>query len=479
MKDVAEKLQPFIEGHPPIKIVADEYVNEVVDAQTGDVYGEVDLEEGRLISYQKMELEDAEQPVYADAPPAIDNILNTAQLFVDTFVSRDVRFSMLNEWGENQYMVTYEERDPKLGIPLPHTGCMLHFTRNGLLTSANIGQTEYELEYPTVSISPEKAKQILREAKYVQLALQAAPLEEAESDPVVELVYRPNHEIMAIGVDGKIETFHDFMQTEEVTTQKIAPVSPNATVEEMLGVNESYVKEQGEEGSVIFVDSAANVEDEDEALISISSEEMDYFSFSNVPFVTDDYSKPLAMTDLTHKALEYLELVEKNIDDLYVLEEPTTTEDPQETYEEEFSQEDSETEYEDDLYLEVEPTQMFTFYREHDGYRLDGMESYVHVGLYTGIIRECSIRRLSVQQATELQKLDTTPAISLEQATETIFNEIELRLVRSVKEFDQTNVYTLSYIVDFPKTGCHIEKINAHTGDVRYVDTGILMESDE
>ncbi|UFU00198.1 hypothetical protein KO561_04405 [Radiobacillus kanasensis] len=486
MNELAKKLQPFIVGSPHIEILKDDFSHQIVDVKSGQVYGFVHLNEGRLIAYEISEPEEVEdEQIPFNTPPNVDRIMEVAQLFIDTFINRDVHFSMLNEWNDNHFMVTYEERDPKLDLLIPHTGCTLHFTRDGILTNADIGQMDFQLLYPEITVSSEDAKQLLRKANYLQLSVHVPDLVEMETNPVVELIYRSNHNIMGVGADGNIETVTEFMNTEELSIEKIQAVNSTSSIEEMLGVNKKLEKNTGEDGSVIWIDPTVYMEEDEEAepLISIFSDETGHFSFSNLPFEKMDDTPSLPMGKLTEKALEFLELVEGNIHDKYVLEEPIKTVDNEELFDEEERDEAFENELdaedEEDMahdYLDSEPTQMFTFYRQHGEFRMESVEAHVHVGIYTGLIRECSVTRLSSSQTANLEKLNPIPTITLQEAEERFFNELEMKLTRCVKDFGDPNIYTLSYLVDFPKTGGHIEKINAHTGEVSYIETGIIKE---
>ncbi|SES90864.1 hypothetical protein SAMN05216389_103139 [Oceanobacillus limi] len=477
MQELAKKLQPFIPGNPSIKIVEDEYTTEVIDTHTKEVYGTVHINDGRFEGYD-MEVDyDEEQEQTYNTPADVAKMLHTAALFVDTFIDREVHFSMLNEWSENNFMVTYEERDPKLGLLLPHTGCTLSFTRDGVLTTANIGQTDVELEYPTIKISDEEAKELLRKSDYLQLAIHF-PDEGAEE---LELIYHTSHDIMGVGIDGRIETVSEFMDAEDLPAQRIPKVTPTETIEQMLGIPNSLIKKDGEEGSVIWVDPNAilDEDEEEEAVISIFDDNINHFSYCNLPFYQTENLTELPMEALMERALQFLELVVKNSNEKYVLEDPyQATEDGDEEIEDLDEFEDIDSEEDMDAFPDPEPTQMFTFYREHAGLRLEGFEAHIHVGLYTGIIRECSVTGLSDKQYQSLQNINTTPTISMEKAEQRIFAELEMKLARTVKYFDNPKIYTLSYTPEFPKTGGHIEKMNAHTGEISYVDTGILKEED-
>ncbi|MEN2767484.1 hypothetical protein [Ornithinibacillus xuwenensis] len=481
MQELARNLMPFIPGSPEIEIIKNEYSSEIVDKQTREVYGYVHFDEYKLIGFEsEIDYEDEVQLPY-DIPIRQKEILHKAQLFVDTFLEKEVHFSMFNEWSSNNFMVTFEERDPKLALLLPHTGCTLYFTRDAVLTTANVGRSEINLEYPSIKITEQEAKEKLKNANYLQLAIHFPDINDSHSE--AELIYHPNHSIMGIGVDGAIDTVTDFLGTKKPATLQIPPVKPTKTKEELLGVPHSLQKKTGEENATIWVDSfLSNNEDmEEEALVSIFDNELRHFSFSNTPFEKSEGLKPISLKELTEIALQYLELVEGNINQKYVLEEPT----PVEEHSEELQENDLDEEINSDIdedeswedYLEPEPTQMFTFYRQHDGFKIENLEANIDVGRYTGLIRGCSVTRLTRKQEKSLYDINTTPVISLKEAELRFFSEIEMVLTRVVKYFDQQDVYTLSYGINFPRTGGHIEKINAITGEVSYVETGILKEN--
>jgi hypothetical protein len=88
MKDLAKKLQPFIEGNPSIKIVEEEYSHDIIDRETGHVYGYVQMEEERFIGIEIEFEEGEEEPCPYTSTANTQKILDTAQSFVDTSVDR-------------------------------------------------------------------------------------------------------------------------------------------------------------------------------------------------------------------------------------------------------------------------------------------------------------------------------------------------------------------------------------------------------
>ncbi|KAB8138205.1 hypothetical protein F9U64_06135 [Gracilibacillus oryzae] len=226
-----------------------------------------------------------------------------------------------------------------------------------------------------------------------------------------------------------------------------------------------------------------------------TNDQTGHFSYSNLPFEEDRYDSPLPVDQLKKRAIEYLELVVGNVHEKYVIEDlddadPNADQvleeledlvdeliDELEEEEHEMAEDYPEEDWDDDM-PEPEPTIMFTFYREHKGLRLESYEAHVHVGEFTGIIRECSVTHLTKEQFQSLENLNTTPTLSLKEAEERFFEEVEMKLGRAVKSLAEPETYTLTYLVDFPETGGHMQKINAHTGEVTYIDTGILKESE-
>ncbi|MDQ0339372.1 hypothetical protein J2S00_002159 [Caldalkalibacillus uzonensis] len=127
MEHILRKLQPVLGINRPLQIAKTEWSYEVVDEETGEVYGTITFDEnGRFLCYDKCE--DAEMEMEQaigkgmDATKQIETILQRAEAFVQAFVEKEVYFVMMNECDDEHYMVLYQERDPKLGISIPHTG---------------------------------------------------------------------------------------------------------------------------------------------------------------------------------------------------------------------------------------------------------------------------------------------------------------------------------------------------------------------
>ncbi|APH04955.1 hypothetical protein [Bacillus weihaiensis] len=478
MKKLVEKLTPFIKGSPVLKLIEGDFTYELIDNETGEIYGFVTLDDGKFVNYEINATEDFEEieMVKNAHPLSIDKILEVAQSFVDSFIEADVHFSMLNEWSSNHFMVTYEERDPKLGILIPHTGCTLHFTKDGLLTNANIGTTDFTLEYPEVIVTSDEAKSLLRKSNYVQLSFTVNGLHDEEMiDPNVDLVYRSNHNIMGVDVNGKLDFATNFIGIDDRPVEKLQPITVTTSLEELLGIESYMEKKAGEEETSIWVDSSLPFDEENpEPLLTLSSNDTGYYFTSFLPYTEQEGAQKLSLETLTNKACELVELLEGNIHSKYVLEKPIVEE---EEVGELFDNEDIEDEFmNDDLFPLYEPTQSFTFYRVHGDIIVELIEAHVQVGLYTGLIKECSVTKLPAEKEVKLQELLDMKRISLEEAEEIYFQDLEMKLARNVKCYDNPAIYTLAYLVDFPKTSAHIERINALTGEVSYVETGILKE---
>ncbi|MDQ0339371.1 hypothetical protein J2S00_002158 [Caldalkalibacillus uzonensis] len=271
---------------------------------------------------------------------------------------------------------------------------MLWFSKSGELTSGHLGQTEYKLLYPETMITKETAEDKLREAGFIRLYI------DVDDNSKVQLVYGPNDNIIAVNLSRHIETMTTFMEAEEYPRQRISPVTPAVSLEPMLGVSEKLVKKRDEDGTVRWVDPVAAEEDEEEGLISIYNDEHAHFSQCNLPFepYLERQAEPLPLEVLTEKALHYLELVEGSIHDKYLLEEPAVVEEEHEPHED-----DTEAAKHS---IVLEPTQLFYFYRHYRGRLLEERQAHIHVGKYSGLIRECSVTRLTTRQEAQLQKLD-------------------------------------------------------------------------
>ncbi|MBU9719888.1 MULTISPECIES: hypothetical protein [Bacillaceae] len=480
MSELTNKLRKYIKGNPDIMIEKDDYDTTIVDAKTGDLYANIYFsDDGSFSGFEIDPYNEEEGQEEEESPPhtplserEIADFLQKGDQFVADFLTAPVEFGMFSEWLENSYIMIYEEIDQKLDIPIPHTGCTLYFNRKGEITSANLGHQRYMLEYPNVTITNEEAKAIFLHASVIELVIQA------EGDGNVELIYRMNPAYIGVKVNGEIDNVLEFMGAEEIPVYPLKETVVKESIETMLGITNDFVmfKDDGESKLWVEKDIFDAAEDTEEIVHKVSTfeDETGFFIESNVVWEKSD--TPLSLEVLQEQAISFLESVVGDVHTKYCLEEPQHNED-------ELTEEDSEIILEvedlddlemDDDFFPSEPTQMFTFQRYHKGMKIESYDIYIHVGLFTGIIRECSGSKLNESQ---LQALNIKPSIPLEEVEERFFQEIDLKLTRCVKDFDDTSVYTLSFTVDYPGEMGAIEKINAHTGRVTYVDTGIIRET--
>ncbi|MBM7587117.1 hypothetical protein JOC86_003690 [Bacillus pakistanensis] len=462
MNDLASKLKNYLSGKPNIKFVEDECVPEmaqIVDEFSDFVYGFAEfLEDGSFSSFTidldpNKELEFMRNARKSEVTS--NQLIEMAQRFAEDFCYRKSYFNALIEWSSDSYTVIFEERDETLNLSIPHTGCSVSLNQFGDIESATLGQKMYHLSYPDVKINKDQAKQVLKTESLLQLAI--------DVDKEINLVYHPNHEIMGVSVNGEIETVSEYMGVEDAPHTSIKQVFVTETIEDMLGL--TSVHELHEDNGLLkrWIDKQAligekNVE-EMEATILIEKDGSREFYESNV-----DWSKghqPLSQEFLERQALAFLEAVVGDIHEKYWLEEQLIE------LEEDDLSDDEELE---DLF---EPSRVFTFIRQHRGMKLEGFKATIDVGIYSGIIRGSEIATLDEQA---LDALDLSPKVSLEEAEEIYFKQMEMKLKRTVENFEEPSVYGLSYIVDFPGPNGHIKTINAHTGKVEYVDSGIIEE---
>lgn len=502
MNVIEKKLKKYIKAEPEVKVLETEYGYGIIDEKTEDFIGNIDFFEDGKLSILDFEMLYLEDDCVVDRAPVteeiVEAIMASSKKFFNDFVSTNAVFTMLAEWGESGYIVTYEEVDEKLGIMIPHTGCTLYFNHEGYLTAAHIGNKDYTLEYPEIKVTKEEAKQILENTQLLQLAI------EVLEDGCVELVYQRRPEIIGVKVDGQIDDVYKFMGATPLACYPINKITVTESLETLLGVTDDFELYESDDSTKLwaektkFKDKENDNEDEFEATVHTYDSETGHFSASNIPFVLGEQEQ-LAETELKNRALQYLELVVGKIDEKYFLEEQLEipdfeSEDRGElcademskrvevNMEEELLQVDADTvldegdgdnfESEEEDFLDLsEPTIAFTFIRQHRGFKLEGFNAYIHVGLYTGIIRECSTSTVFEKK---LQALDVTPLVTLEEAEKAYFSRLEMKLARAVKDFEDCSTYDLTYLIDFPGENGAIEKINAHTGEIMYVETGIL-----
>jgi len=482
-------LRDYIIGRPVISIDYDEddsTVGEITDANRGLVYGHIELSsEGKLTSFM-MDLEeilehnDVALDEYEELTP--DEIIGCAEDFTKEFCRDNLYFNMMTEWNGESYLIVFEAKDVALNLFLPNSGATIEINKQGFILSATLFQSYYQLSYPDIEISAEDAKDILGQYPLVELGIY-------EDNGEMKLVYYPKREYMAVHVDGHIVTAGDFLEDEYVKAQTFDKVTVTEKIECLLGVTDDMLMIENSYGQYWYkAEDEENIEIAEPIIRIERSDEMQTDYESSVSW--EELDGELPVTVLEEKAKMFLEATIGNIhlkylledqleedDDFDILREEDLSEEERQFFEQLEMMEEDEEDFVEEDEIDFEPFTTFTFIRHHKGIRIEEYAIHVNVGIYTGIIRDCTI---ILPNEDKLVSMDINPVLSLEQADSIFKEQLHMKLSRTSSyddEDEEVTVYGLDYVMNFPQRR-DIEKIDATTGEIHYIDADILKEGD-
>lgn len=487
MKNLEFILRDYIIGRPVISIEYDEddqTIGEIIDAHRGLIYGHIELnDEQKLTSFmidmeEIMEHNDVSLDEYEELTP--DELIGCAEDFAKDFCRESLHFKEMTQWNGESYMVIFEEKDMALNLFIPNSGVTIEINKQGFIISAVLFQSYYQLTYPDIQISAEDAKEIICRYPLVQLGI-------FEDSGEMKLVYYPNREYLAVHVDGQIATTEEFLEEKAADTHEFKPVTVTQSVESLLGVTDDMYKVETENGTFWY--DSLDVENVQTADPIVKIERTDDLQLDYESSVEWEESEELPEELLEERAKIFLEAIIGNIHDKYILEdqlqededieflnEEDLTEEERQFFEElEKMEADEDKGLDEDDEFNFEPFTTFTFIRHYEGIRMDEYSIHVNVGVYTGVIRDCSI---ILPDESQLLAMNMEPVVSIEVA-KTIFKEhLQMKLARTINyedEDEDVTLYGLDYVMDFPQNR-RIERIDATTGEVYYEFSDVLRE---
>ncbi len=482
-------LRDYIIGRPVVKLVFDEddsTVGEIVDAHRGLTYGYIELsDDDKLTSFmidmdEIMGNNDVSLDEYEELTP--DELIGCAEDFVKEFCRDSLHFNMMSEFNGESYLIVFEAKDVALNLFLPNSGATIEINKQGFVLSATLFQSYYQLSYPDIQISAEDAKNIICQHPLVELGIY-------EDNGEMKLVYYPKREFMGVHVDGHIVSADALFAGSVMDAHAFDAVTVTKSIESLLGVTNDMYQVVNESGRYWYRAEDADHISLAEPIIKIEqTDEMQLDYESLVEWTELDAEIPVET--LENNAKMFLETAIGNIHEKYILEEQLEEEDDFDILsEEDLSDEERqffeelemmEAEAEDDFDeedIDFEPFTTFTFIRYHKGVRIEDYSIHVNVGIYTGLIRDCTIM---LPNELELTTLDMNPNITLEQADALFKDQLQMKLARTFSyddEDEEVTVYGLDYIMGFRNKG-NIEKIDAKTGEIQFVDADILREGE-
>lgn len=469
MMELEMAIREYMLGRPVIKIEREEedFMGEIVDANRGIIYGQIEVsDEGKLTNimidieeitdnndisldeYEELELEDLKE---------------MAEEFAEEFCSGDLRYVNVQQWIGDTILVTFEQFDHQLNLPLPNSGAQVEINRQGFIVSATLNQTYYQLTYPEITVTAEQAKATLANELLLKREIEETP-------DKLHIVYVPKNRFTAVGVDGKVTTVFDPDAEEELPKKAIEAVTVTKSLPELLGIDSDMVFTDEED-----VQTWTSPTD-DSIYVRIDRSDAYETMYESVkPW--DETQPELSIAELEDNAKQFLELVVGEIHTKFELEEQLEEDEPELTEEElayfremeEAMAEDDE--FDDDFENEdndFEPFRTFSFLRTVQGIQVDEYNIHVDIGTFTGHIKDCTVTRVNEAVIENFSTDDVE--VSLEEANKRYIDALQLRLARAIESQDDFPIYTLVYEIIFNDGQSTLEKIESNTGEFIFED---------
>lgn len=445
----------YLPSSPVLTYVADEEIEgfySLVDSK-GNLYGYIEVSDEGHFNNIGIDLLPEEVPEEWKSQwkttLTYEELKGRAESFVHEFCQYEVTFSSSFDWGDGEFMFMFEALDEELDILLPNTGSIITFNQYGFLQAASVFPKPEGIRYPEIKVSEEEAYSILMKEPLIELGIdmeQATP----------KLQYIPVHEIMGVTVDGDISRVFDENPEVKPVFKELPASTTTTAIESLLGVPGHYKKYEAIGSRIWWQEPKEEVEEGDEPILMDVSEE-GYVLIRSSTLAPTNYSNPLPKSQLYQAAVELLYAVEPEVNAYYKY-----------VFDGEEAFEFDGMEWEEG---DEEPTEIFTFQPFYKGIPVNSETAYVHVGYFTGFVRDATIPTV---QKEHFQAFTTTPTLNFQQAQEIYTKDLLVKLSRTSEE----DGFDLMYRMDVPKSARFIEKIDAHTAEVTYVESGIVEERD-
>jgi len=417
-----KKLQKYVSQH--IKSIQ-EIEDNIFIILGSEAEGTLELDEqGQLLSFS------FHNKIIKEELLPIEELINVANQFVKEFDCRTLTLDgFVNV--ETYFMAIYEKLDDKLGLPIPNSGAMLTISPEGYILSANFYRELYTLLYPEIKLTAEEAKEFIMKEPLIELTIQ--------TEPTYVYTYTPIHTIFGITVDGHLSTADDLTEIELPTWAPLPDIQVYQTLTELLQGN--------------------HLTDEIPKIIKVENDAG--YNYSVITELNHEVGDPLPYDTLYNKALQVLKTLVVDHYTHYKLEE-------QVYYDHIFQYSPFRS-----INKPMEGTEdqfiSFRFVYHFEKILLHEYAIEMTMGLRSGCFYNIVVNTIDY----DALKLIKKPRISLKTADTIFKNEMSLSL-----SFERVNlvnnVYSLVYLIDFPRTKAHIEKIDVNTGEITYVETGFI-----
>lgn len=429
-----QKLQPFVKQL--IGRIEQQDDIQFIYNTSGELIGEIHMEDAflsRIDFYDADALAEQGVPLTNSAmidavlrPNDVDievdssEIINIANRIKEALDDRQLKLEAVVDFDTN-YLVAFEEIEPRFGLALPNTGLQLSIKRDGELGSATFMREHYTVEYPETMISPEEARDIILQEQLMQLTL--------NTQQEWNYVYGQKYDVYGVDVDGRVKKMSEFPEMLGFGYDVLPEVKADVSLEIMLlGGRQADIEynedEEQRNWHVLIDEDTMQVIDEQsyiracKALKLVVKEQYAHYEYERTPDISTLY----------------------NVAPFYLQE------------------------------IEQEYTTYRFVYRHHDIYIPEkAVEITVHNS--TSQIQKLVVPIIPYERLNNLP----LPVISLEEANMIAKQQVDVTLILERADFEN-NIFKPIYFIDYPNspTGGNMESINAYTAEVTYVDTGFV-----
>lgn len=316
---------------------------------------------------------------------------------------------------DDSYEIELTLQEPRFQVAIHSTGMRLDIMKCGQLEGIRFLQDEVEINYPDAIISKEQARQLLIKQQLIKKCILPA------ND--WQYGYAPNHEVMGIEVDGKVQFTRDLPEMKDAAFKELPTVERAANLQAFILGGRACSIEQYERGD------GERIWEVDDALFE---QKVEGNSFDRACIAL----KTIVGNEYAHYFFESI----PNIYASLGMEE-----------------------VEEDIIT-------YRFVYVIDDSSFDFLAVSISVHQVTNQI--CSVRVPYIPY--EKLKRATQPKISLEKAEALAKSLVDVELTLE-REGYCSNRYQLIYSIDYPTspTQGHIHFIDGETGEVHFVETGL------
>ncbi|WP_332651476.1 PepSY domain-containing protein [Lysinibacillus sp. 54212] len=352
-----------------------------------------------------------------------------AEKAVRVFDNRPLKLDVMIDF-DTHYLAIFEQHDDKYSLPLPNTGAQISISYGGRLTSAIFYHPEITVQYDEL-ISAQEAKGILQREDLMLLSI--------VDEPDWHYAYTANHDIVGVNADGTVERLSHQPELSKMGYDPLPKITSSLSFDTLL---------QGDQSNVIHEKNEDN-----DSISYYLQPRWDREETEGESVIVENYSKQ----QLFERACEVLHhLVGEEYHNYKLLRddgiELLLKHAP--------------------FYIEMPSVQrvmtfQFVYFVEEIGLHFHPAEVYIDVEFAT--MESLSLYKLPYEKLKSLPQ----PIVSVEQANAIAKGLVDVELSFQRKDLEN-NVYSLIYNMDYPPHEGNIEKIDAYTGEVNFIETGFI-----